>query len=942
MTVNKINNFNNGYNKNIYVKCAQQKAPLFTANNEDDSKRITELQNTINDSSVKVPLSYVKTGVQDLPYGLKAHFYKLSNGQKVVILPKEGKTVLRSYVNTGSLNEPDNIRGISHYIEHNLFNGSDGLEAGEFFNATDKIGADTNASTGMAETNYFISSHLLNEGDLENEIKIHASMLETPKFALDMLEKEKGIVNSEINMITSDPENIAFNNTIKQLFNIQTSSNDVIAGTTDNITNLTRDDVVNYFNNNYYPANMVTVVSGEIEPENTMKLISKYFSSNKMPPKTRHFEKLIPIEKTVRQDIISDRTKSPYLVMGFKGPENNNVKDLIYTTALSQLMFGSSDADKIFKKLNANVGSMQEKILSKPDAPKALMIMGEASEENSEVMLRKIYGQIHKQQTRLVSDEDLAIVKRDMKKSFVQMFESSFTINDFIGTSLLEGRANTINEYEKIIDEMTPQDLQNAAKKYFDLNKAAITMLHPSQTNVETLNNNYNKSQNISFTGTVKKQAYKLDDVKQYRLPNNYNVVTYNSNLPDIYANYMIKSKSPVIPKNPATFAVLNEILENGTMNKTLEEFSRQAEKAGIIAGIETNIDGIIGTFNCDVKDFDKGNALFRELLDNPRFTQETFDKAVKDIDDRILRSEKSPMDKLKPELNKYSHTKQEIREGLKTLTLDEVKQTYNELTKNAQGLTSFAAPYNSNPEIKTKIFNSVAGLKPVNPYIPALTDDFEPIKESKVLTEADNKNQAKIIMAYKYQSNGNIKDEAAIRLLNIILGGGPSSRLFSDLREKQKLAYAVRSAVSRKNTTGTMLLTIGTTTDNKATGEQSFDNLQKSINGFKYNIDKITNEKVTQEELDKAKLTLKNDILSANERTRSKNITVLGGASGWYGVDETNKLLEITDTITAEDIYNAANNIFGGKPIYSIVATQDTLDYNKDYLNNLINQLKN
>ena len=338
--------------------------------------------------------------------------------------------------------------------------------------------------------------------------------------------------------------------------------------------------------------------------------------------------------------------------MGFKGPENNNVKDLIYTTALSQLMFGSSDADKIFKKLNANVGSMQEKILSKPDAPKALMIMGEASEENSEVMLRKIYGQIHKQQTRLVSDEDLAIVKRDMKKSFVQMFESSFTINDFIGTSLLEGRANTINEYEKIIDEMTPQDLQNAAKKYFDLNKAAITMLHPSQTNVETLNNNYNKSQNISFTGTVKKQAYKLDDVKQYRLPNNYNVVTYNSNLPDIYANYTIKSKSPVIPKNPATFAVLNEILENGTMNKTLEEFSRQAEKAGIIAGIETNIDGIIGTFNCDVKDFDKGNALFRELLDNPRFTQETFDKAVKDIDDRILRSEKSPMDKLKPELN--------------------------------------------------------------------------------------------------------------------------------------------------------------------------------------------------------------------------------------------------------------------------------------------------
>ena len=79
-------------------------------------------------------------------------------------------------------------------------------------------------------------------------------MLESPRFAADMLEKEKGIVNSEINMITSNPDNIAYNKTLKNLFNIQTSSNDVIAGRTDNITNLTRDDVVKYFDTNYYPA----------------------------------------------------------------------------------------------------------------------------------------------------------------------------------------------------------------------------------------------------------------------------------------------------------------------------------------------------------------------------------------------------------------------------------------------------------------------------------------------------------------------------------------------------------------------------------------------------------------------------------------------------------------------------------------------------------------
>lgn len=104
-------------------------------------------------------------------------------------------------------------------------------------------------------------------------------MIETPHFAIEKLEKEKGIVNSEINMILSDPENLAVNKTIKNLYNIKSTSTDLIGGTTDNITNLTRDDVVNYYNNNYYPANMVTVITGDVNPDETIKLISKYFTS---------------------------------------------------------------------------------------------------------------------------------------------------------------------------------------------------------------------------------------------------------------------------------------------------------------------------------------------------------------------------------------------------------------------------------------------------------------------------------------------------------------------------------------------------------------------------------------------------------------------------------------------------------------------------------------
>lgn len=938
MTSKIENSLNNTYNNTIYKIDSKTAAKPSPPNQPElgTQKQLTEIPNTINSSGIKVPMSYKKTGEKTLPYGLKAHFYKLANGQRVVILPKEGRTVLRSYVNTGSLNEPDNIRGISHYIEHNLFNGSEGLDAGEFFATTDKMGAYTNASTGMAETDYFISSHLLNEGDLEKEIKIHASMLETPKFAVDMLEKEKGIVNSEINMVNGDAENLAFNNTLKLLFNIKTTSNDVIAGTTNNITNLTREDVVNYFNNNYYPANMVTVISGEVEPEETMNLLAKHFTSTKTPPASRYYEDLSPISKSTRQDIISDKTETPIMVLGFTGPNNNNTKDAIYTEALSKLMFSSSNADKVFNEINASVGAVSEKVLAKSNVPSALMVVGDSSEENSELMLRKVYSQIQKYQNTPVSQEDLTILKRDMKKEFEEMFESSFTINHFIGTSSLVNNVDDINKYEKMIDEMTPQDLQNAARKYFDLNKAAITMLHPNNTDANKLSQNYIKSSNISFSGQIKKEAFNINNVKQYKLPNNYKVSTYDSNFPYVHANFSLKAGKPVIAKNPAAYAVLNEILENGTMKKDTETFLRKIEKDGTDLDVNINRFGITAYFSADAKDFDTAFENFNELLTTPRFTQETFEKAVRDVQDRLSRSEKNPYNKLAPELDKNSHTNEEIIASLNTIKLEDVKQLYSDLTQNAQGLSSIAAPFKNNPELKNKVLGAIARLNPVEEFNPVLRNDYIPVNETKVLTETDNKPQAKILMAYKFKRNGNIKDEASLKLMNIILGDGPTSMLFDDLREKQHLAYSVRSALTKKLDTGVMTLSIGTTTDNKMTGEQSFANLQKSIEGFKDNINKITKEKVTQEDLNKAKLALKDTILAENEETFRKNTSLLAGSASWYGANYYNQLLDTIDSITVDDIYNTANYVFKGKPVFSIVASKDTLDYNQEYFTNL------
>ena len=76
-------------------------------------------------------------------------------------------------------------------------------------------------------------------------------------------------------------------------------------------------------------------------------------------------------------------------------------------------------------------------------------------------------------------------------------------------------------------------------------------------------------------------------------------------------------------------------------------------------------------------------------------------------------------------------------------------------------------------------------------------------------MTEKGFTNQAEIIQAYKFRINENIKDLVTIALLDTILGGNPSSRLFNDLREQKKLAYQVKSSFETSNNQGILLLRI-------------------------------------------------------------------------------------------------------------------------------------
>lgn len=915
----------------------------FAQNPQSDRKNVNEVGNVTPDYNVSKPISYTKIEDIKLPDNLTAHYYKLGNGQKVVVIPKDGSTVVKSYVNTGALNEPDRVRGISHYIEHNLFNGSEALGDKDYFEEVHKMGAYTNASTNLSITDYEIDSQLLEDTDLENQIKLHAGMLQTPKFLQEKLDKEKKIVNSEINMYMSDDSSSAETLTYKNLFNIKSTSPNLVAGKTDNIDALTRDDVVEYFNNNYYPANIVTVIIGEVDEAKTMELISKYFNSTKMPAGQRTFEKMTPIENPVRQDVISNKkTGSAEIYLGFAGAENNNEKDQVYLRAVNQLIFGlaNSRMKKTEEKYSTDIFPSIDRMGTRPSDKTAIMLRTSVPEEYVEPILKDIYNVLTDVLTNPPTPDEFEAIKTNIKKINSVGMQSSAELCSHIGRDFLNGTPYKTANYDKILNAMTYDDFIKTARKYYDLNKTALTVVHPKNTTKEQINSNYNKTKaSVSFTGANKKTPINLNKIEQYRMPNNFEVVLIDSDSDVVNYSlaYFNKDKTP---KKAAISDILNDMFKYcGTHQHTWQQLADLSDKNAINSGLRagTSNMAISGSFPVDKTEMSLD--MFRENILQADLNYNLFQNAVKHCKDRYSTAEPSAFDaydKAMFEGTQNQYTYREKLESLKDITYYDALALYNEILTKSQGQIVVTAPFSKHPELKQIIFNNAGSLNIVQPKNTNLAQCHIQNNDVQLHTVETNRNQAEIVEGFKFKQNGNIKDDVSIMLLNTILGMGQGSRLFNDLREQRHLAYMVDSMYETNGDSGILSLVIKTTTNNTETGEKSLDNIKKSIDGFNENIEKLKTQYVTEAELEKAKRTMKSGILSSLEMNSYRNSIIGDNAATAYGIEYTNKQIEMIDKITPQDILNTARNIFCNKPIYSIAATKEALDFNKEYFDNL------
>lgn len=225
---------------------------------------------------------------------------KLANGLTYMIRPTsepKGRMSARLFIDVGSLNETAEVSGISHFIEHLVFNGSRTFKRGELIPAMQRLGlgfgGDANAYTGLEQTVYMLDLPNLNDETVNFALTIMRDFADGATLAEEAVDKERGIIVSELKARDS----MAYRAMVDQigfLLDGTRVAGFMPIGTEEVIKNVTPRQIRDYYGTHYVPRNMTLILTGDIEPAQAVQWIEKHFGSmeQKSSPAPRHVGKL--------------------------------------------------------------------------------------------------------------------------------------------------------------------------------------------------------------------------------------------------------------------------------------------------------------------------------------------------------------------------------------------------------------------------------------------------------------------------------------------------------------------------------------------------------------------------------------------------------------------------------------------------------------------------
>ena len=373
------------------------------------------------------------------------------------------------WVGNGSRYEPAELNGISHFIEHMIFKGTEKRSARHIAIAIDALGGQANAFTDKECTCYYMK---VLDSRLQTGIALLADMFLESRFAQEDIELERGVVLEEIDMYEDSPEDVAIDKLFESCYDGSALGRPIL-GTEETLAPITTETLHRYMHEYYRPEDTVIAGSGHFTDED-IDYIADLFSvmdgsgRNQITP-ALYKPSLVLRSKEIEQN---------HLCLSFPGV--SALSEDRFTMNLLSNILGGGMSSRLFQSIREQSGLCYSiYTFTTPHLDTGLMsIYTGLGEETERQALERILQELHRFCEDGPAKDEISRTREQAKTTLLMGLESTGTRMMTIGRSeLMRGEVAKIEDVLAAYDSVTYDDILNLARRVFDPAKASLAVV---------------------------------------------------------------------------------------------------------------------------------------------------------------------------------------------------------------------------------------------------------------------------------------------------------------------------------------------------------------------------------------------------------------------------------------------------------------------------------
>jgi zinc protease len=274
--------------------------------------------------------------------------YKLDNGLKILMVEDHNipSVALYTFFRVGSRNERPGLTGVSHFIEHMMFNGTPKVGPGEFDRRMEFQGGSNNAFTADDMTGY---TDWFPPAALESMIEMEADRIQGLALVPEVFESERGVIASERRLGVENDNDAILNENVRATAIMAHPYHWDVIGWMSDILSWRRDEVMAYYRTYYAPGNAILIVVGDIDPTKTLGLIQKYYGPIPASPAPPPVSTIEPPQMGLKTVIIRKEAQAPSFLAVWHAPSAKDADYLPLAILAKPLLEGESS--RLYRRL---------------------------------------------------------------------------------------------------------------------------------------------------------------------------------------------------------------------------------------------------------------------------------------------------------------------------------------------------------------------------------------------------------------------------------------------------------------------------------------------------------------------------------------------------------------------------------------------------------------